>query len=102
MISAAAVERAQGLIQSGVDEGAELLLDGRGAQVSGLPNGNWLGPTILSKVTEDMTCYKEEIFGPVMVPAAPFCACIPASFRSSVAVTCPFAFLPASSGPWRD
>lgn len=32
----------------------------------GYPNGNWMGPTILSKVTTDMDCYKEEIFGPVM------------------------------------
>eukprot|EP00038_Savillea_parva_P008420 m.176867 g.176867 ORF g.176867 m.176867 type:complete len:518 (-) comp14243_c0_seq1:128-1681(-) len=66
MISPAAVERAQGIIQRAVDQGAELLLDGRGVQVPGYPDGNWLGPTILSKVTTDMECYQEEIFGPVM------------------------------------
>jgi len=71
MISPAAVERAQALIQSGVDQGAELLLDGRGAQVPGYEGGNWLGPTILSKVTEDMDCYKSEIFAPVMVCSLP-------------------------------
>ncbi len=43
------------------------MLDGRGAKVEGLPNGNWLGPTVLTNVTTDMECYKEEIFGPVLV-----------------------------------
>lgn len=70
MISPAAVERAHALIQSGVDQGAELVLDGRGIEVPGFPNGNWLGPTILSKVTEGMDCYETEIFGPVMVSSA--------------------------------
>jgi hypothetical protein len=45
---------------------SQLLLDGRNVKVPGYPNGNWMGPTILSKVTTDMDCYKEEIFGPVM------------------------------------
>jgi malonate-semialdehyde dehydrogenase (acetylating)/methylmalonate-semialdehyde dehydrogenase len=66
MISPAAVSRAEDLIQSGVDAGADLLLDGRGVQVEGYPNGNWLGPTILDNVTTDMECYHEEIFAPVM------------------------------------
>jgi malonate-semialdehyde dehydrogenase (acetylating)/methylmalonate-semialdehyde dehydrogenase len=69
MISPSAVERAHAIIQSGVDQGAELVLDGRDVTVPGFPDGNWLGPTLLSKVTEDMTCYQEEIFAPVMTCA---------------------------------
>jgi malonate-semialdehyde dehydrogenase (acetylating)/methylmalonate-semialdehyde dehydrogenase len=65
MISPAAKERAFDLIESGVQDGAELLLDGRSVKVDGYPNGNWLGPTILSGVTPDMACYQEEIFAPV-------------------------------------
>ena len=67
MISPQAMQRAYELVQSGVDEGATLLLDGRGVEVEGYPNGNWMGPTLLSDVTTDMKCYTEEIFGPVLV-----------------------------------
>jgi len=66
MISPAALERAEGIIQQGVDQGATLLLDGRGVEVPGYPNGNWIGPTVLADVTPDMACYHEEIFAPVM------------------------------------
>lgn len=44
-----------------------MLLDGRGQKVDGYPKGNWIGPTVIDKVTPDMDCYKEEIFGPVMI-----------------------------------
>lgn len=46
---------------------ATLLLDGRGVQVEGYPNGNWIGPTIIDNVKPGMACYDEEIFGPVMI-----------------------------------
>eukprot|EP00463_Aulacantha_scolymantha_P001152 TRINITY_DN1811_c0_g1_i1.p1 TRINITY_DN1811_c0_g1~~TRINITY_DN1811_c0_g1_i1.p1 ORF type:complete len:211 (+),score=27.04 TRINITY_DN1811_c0_g1_i1:99-731(+) len=59
--------RVEGLIQSGVEEGAQLLLDGRGVQVEGWPNGNFLNPSILNNITADMECYKKEIFGPVLL-----------------------------------
>ncbi|KAF8469608.1 Aldehyde/histidinol dehydrogenase [Kalaharituber pfeilii] len=67
VISSQAKERIESLIQSGVDEGATLLLDGRGYKPPKYPNGNFVGPTILSNVTTNMRCYKEEIFGPVLV-----------------------------------
>lgn len=66
MISPEALTRAEDLIQSGVDQGATLLLDGRGASPEGYEGGNWLGPTLLADVTTDMDCYHEEIFAPVM------------------------------------
>ena len=66
VVSCAALERINGLIERGVQEGAELLLDGRHPQVAGYQDGNFVGPTIFSAVSTDMTIYKEEIFGPVL------------------------------------
>lgn len=51
LITPQAKERVCSLIQSGVDEGAKLLLDGRNVQVKGYENGNFVGPTIISSVT---------------------------------------------------
>merc|ERR1712100_295443 len=67
VVSKRAKERVEKLIQSGVDQGANLVLDGRGVSVPGYEKGNFIGPTILTDVTPDMECYKEEIFGPVLV-----------------------------------
>jgi len=67
VISKESKKRIESLIQSGVDEGANLLLDGRGFVVKGYEKGNFLGPTILTNVKPHMKCYKEEIFGPVLV-----------------------------------
>jgi malonate-semialdehyde dehydrogenase (acetylating)/methylmalonate-semialdehyde dehydrogenase len=50
LISPAAKERVLSLVESGVKEGAELLLDGRGITVPGYEKGNFVGPTILNKV----------------------------------------------------
>jgi malonate-semialdehyde dehydrogenase (acetylating)/methylmalonate-semialdehyde dehydrogenase len=66
VISAAARERIEGMIQKGVEEGARPVLDGRNKQVEGFENGTFVGPTILADVTPDMTVAKEEIFGPVL------------------------------------
>ena len=60
---AARVER---LVTSGVEAGATIPLDGRGAVVDGYPDGNFVGPTILSDVSTEMECYTNEIFGPVL------------------------------------
>lgn len=51
LISPQARQRVESLIQSGVEEGAKVLLDGRNVRVTGYENGNFVGPTILSKVT---------------------------------------------------
>jgi malonate-semialdehyde dehydrogenase (acetylating)/methylmalonate-semialdehyde dehydrogenase len=66
VISGAARERIEGMIQKGVDEGAKPVLDGRGKKVDGFENGSFVGPTILDGVTPNMTVAKEEIFGPVL------------------------------------
>jgi len=67
VISPAAKARIEGLIGSAEEEGATLVMDGRNASVEDYPNGNWVSPTIISDVTTDMQCYKEEIFGPALV-----------------------------------
>ncbi len=46
-------------------EGGKILLDGRNIKVENYPDGNFVGPTII-EVNENMTSYKEEIFGPVL------------------------------------
>ncbi|MGM0774403.1 MAG: CoA-acylating methylmalonate-semialdehyde dehydrogenase [Pseudomonadota bacterium] len=66
IISQKAKERVESLITRGEEEGANLLLDGRNCTVDGLPDGNWVGPTLFSGVKTDMDIYKEEIFGPVL------------------------------------
>ena len=66
VVSRAAKERILGLIEAGVKEGATLSLDGRDVKVSGYEKGNFIGPTVFSGVTTDMTIYKQEIFGPVI------------------------------------
>ncbi|XP_038621455.1 methylmalonate-semialdehyde dehydrogenase [acylating], mitochondrial [Tachyglossus aculeatus] len=67
LISPQAKERVCRLIESGTQEGASVLLDGRKIQVEGYEEGNFVGPTIISEVKPNMTCYREEIFGPVLV-----------------------------------
>ena len=66
LVSPAAKLRVEGLIASGVAQGANLLLDGRGITVEGYPNGNFVGATVFSGVTTDMDIYHHEIFGPVL------------------------------------
>ncbi|MED6151696.1 Methylmalonate-semialdehyde dehydrogenase [acylating], mitochondrial [Stylosanthes scabra] len=67
VISKQAKERIHRLVQSGVDSGARLLLDGRNIVVPGYESGNFVGPTLLSDVNANMECYQEEIFGPVLL-----------------------------------
>ena len=65
-ISRQAKDRVESLIASGEAQGAKLLLDGRGCTVEGLPDGNWVGPTLFAGVKPGMDVYDEEIFGPVL------------------------------------
>ena len=54
-------------LAAGVAEGARVVLDGRELRVPGGERGFFLGPTLLDHVTPEMTVYREEIFGPVLV-----------------------------------
>ncbi|AXA66593.1 CoA-acylating methylmalonate-semialdehyde dehydrogenase [Pseudomonas oryzihabitans] len=66
LISCQALDRVSGLIERGLSEGATLELDGRNIQVERYEKGNFVGPTLFSGVTTDMTLYREELFGPVL------------------------------------
>ncbi|KDB37707.1 methylmalonate-semialdehyde dehydrogenase (acylating) [Trichophyton rubrum D6] len=67
VISPESKKRIEDIIATAEKEGATILLDGRGYKPEKYPNGNWVGPTIITGVKPRMTCYKEEIFGPVLV-----------------------------------
>lgn len=67
VISPKAKERILKLVESGIKEGAKCVLDGRKLVVKGYEKGNFVGPTILTDVQPNMECYREEIFGPVLV-----------------------------------
>lgn len=67
LISSAHRERVLAAIDKGVAEGAQLLIDGRSFKHPTHPQGYFVGPTLFDKVTEKMTVYQNEIFGPVLV-----------------------------------
>ncbi|MGW4848218.1 CoA-acylating methylmalonate-semialdehyde dehydrogenase [Nocardia brasiliensis] len=60
------VDRVHNYVQIGIDEGAELVVDGRGVTVPGAEDGYFVGATLFDNVTPEMRIYKEEIFGPVL------------------------------------
>jgi malonate-semialdehyde dehydrogenase (acetylating)/methylmalonate-semialdehyde dehydrogenase len=66
LVTREALERVKKYIDIGVDEGAKLLVDGRGYTLQGYENGFFLGGSLFDHVTTDMRIYKEEIFGPVL------------------------------------
>jgi len=65
VVSRAQWEKIQGLIQKGIDEGADLVAGGPG-RPEGLERGWYVRPTVFANVTNDMTIAREEIFGPVL------------------------------------
>ncbi|WP_028206791.1 CoA-acylating methylmalonate-semialdehyde dehydrogenase [Paraburkholderia nodosa] len=66
IVTKQALERIEGYIATGVEEGAKLVVDGRGLKVPGHEAGFFTGGTLFDNVTPEMRIYKEEIFGPVL------------------------------------
>ncbi|MEM9524944.1 MAG: aldehyde dehydrogenase family protein, partial [Pseudomonadota bacterium] len=66
VVTAAAKANIQRLVQSGVDQGAKLVVDGRGFSLQGYENGFFVGPHLFDNVTPEMDIYRTEIFGPVL------------------------------------
>lgn len=66
VVNAAHKARVEGWIQKGVDEGAELVVDGRGFKLQGHEEGFFIGPSLFDHVKTSMQSYQEEIFGPVL------------------------------------
>ncbi len=66
LVTRAHLEKVSGYVDVGVEEGAELLVDGRGLSIPGHENGFFLGGCLFDRVTTSMRIYREEIFGPVL------------------------------------
>jgi len=66
VVTAAHRQRITDYIQVGVDEGAELVVDGRGFALQGYERGFFIGPSLFDQVKPTMKTYQEEIFGPVL------------------------------------
>ena len=66
IVTRQALERIEGYIEVGVNEGAKLVVDGRGIKVAGHEQGFFTGGSLFDHVTPSMRIYKEEIFGPVL------------------------------------
>jgi malonate-semialdehyde dehydrogenase (acetylating)/methylmalonate-semialdehyde dehydrogenase len=67
LVTSAHRDRVKGYIDAGVAEGASLVVDGRGVKIAGYEKGFFLGPTLFDRVTPEMSIYRDEIFGPVLV-----------------------------------
>ncbi len=67
VITKAHQEKVCGYIDSAEQQGAEIVVDGRDVQVPGHEDGFYVGGTLIDHVTPEMTCYQEEIFGPVLL-----------------------------------
>ncbi len=66
VVTGTAKQNILGLVQSGLDQGAELVVDGRDFSLQGYENGFFVGPHLFDRVKPDMDIYKKEIFGPVL------------------------------------
>jgi malonate-semialdehyde dehydrogenase (acetylating) / methylmalonate-semialdehyde dehydrogenase len=66
IVTRQALERIEGYVATGIEEGATLVVDGRGLSVPGHEDGFFTGGTLFDNVTPEMRIYKEEIFGPVL------------------------------------
>ncbi|GAB2510258.1 CoA-acylating methylmalonate-semialdehyde dehydrogenase [Microbulbifer agarilyticus] len=67
VITEAHKNKVDGYIASAAEQGATIVVDGRDPKVAGYENGFFVGGTLIDKVKQGMTCYEEEIFGPVLL-----------------------------------
>jgi malonate-semialdehyde dehydrogenase (acetylating) / methylmalonate-semialdehyde dehydrogenase len=66
LVTGAHRDKVASYLESGVAEGAELLVDGREVVPDGAPGGFWLGPTLFDRVDPSMSVYRDEVFGPLL------------------------------------
>ena len=66
LVTAVHRDKVVSYLDAGVEQGAELTVDGRDVEIDGDEGGFWLGPTLFDHVTPEMTLYTDEIFGPVL------------------------------------
>ncbi len=67
LVTAEHRDKVKGYVDLGTEEGAELVVDGRGLEIEGYEDGFYLGGCLFDRVTPDMRIYQEEIFGPVLI-----------------------------------
>jgi len=67
LITKDSLDRIQDILAKCDSDGSKIVLDGRNIKVENMPNGNWIGPTVIDHAKPGLACYDEEIFGPVMV-----------------------------------
>ncbi|MGB6353587.1 MAG: CoA-acylating methylmalonate-semialdehyde dehydrogenase [Steroidobacteraceae bacterium] len=66
LVTKAHLDKVRGYVETGLEEGARLVIDGRSQKVAGFEDGYFLGACLFDGVRPDMRIYKEEIFGPVL------------------------------------
>lgn len=66
LVTKAHRDKVAGYLDSGIEQGAALVVDGRKTRIDGAPEGFWFGPTLFDRVRTEMTIYTDEIFGPVL------------------------------------
>jgi len=66
LVTEAHMKKVLGYIDAGVNEGADLVVDGRGLKLQGYENGFFIGGSLFDRVKPEMSIYREEIFGPVL------------------------------------
>lgn len=66
VVTQAHLDKIRGYVESGLQEGAKLVVDGRGLKISGHEKGFYIGPCLFDGVKPSMKIYQEEIFGPVL------------------------------------
>jgi malonate-semialdehyde dehydrogenase (acetylating)/methylmalonate-semialdehyde dehydrogenase len=66
LVTAAHRDKVASYVDQAESDGVDVVVDGRGVRVDGSADGFWLGPTLLDKVGVSMSCYTDEIFGPVL------------------------------------
>ncbi|MFF8335833.1 CoA-acylating methylmalonate-semialdehyde dehydrogenase [Streptomyces cacaoi] len=66
LVTAAHRDKVASYVDAAERDGAKLVVDGRTVRADGADDGFWLGPTLLDGVRTDMSCYQDEIFGPVL------------------------------------
>jgi malonate-semialdehyde dehydrogenase (acetylating) / methylmalonate-semialdehyde dehydrogenase len=66
LVTKAHLDKVKGYVDIGIEEGADLVVDGRGFTMQGYENGYYMGGCLFDNVTTNMRIYKEEIFGPVL------------------------------------
>jgi malonate-semialdehyde dehydrogenase (acetylating)/methylmalonate-semialdehyde dehydrogenase len=103
LVTRAHLDKVRHYVDTGVKEGAKLVVDGRGFKLQGYENGNFIGGCLFDEVTPGMRIYKEEIFGPVLGVRARItrrrCGCRPSTTTATASPSSPATATPRAISP---